>query len=149
MPIIPFPLEAKQDEHSLSAMRQSLSQCEGSIDKVNRNVFPDTALSMSNTLVVSGWLAENPSKGILPETVYVTLTDGQGKRLYIETEKEIRTDLVNSFSQITMQDAGYEVYVDISNLKSMYTLGLAYSNQDILMNCKNFSIQINIESNNP
>ena len=134
------------DERLLSTLDQPLVQCEGSVDQVNGSALSDLPVTVSNVLAVNGWMAINPSEGILPDGVLVTLTDEQGKRQYIKAQMAPRSDLANPFSQPAMLDAGYKVYVDVSELHGTYTLGLARSYEGVLANCKNFSVRLNIES---
>lgn len=138
------------DENALFSLDTSNTRCDGSIDQVNGSYLPAgvATLNISSILSINGDLSVIPSPGMSPDIVYVTLTDTEGNRLYLETQEDARKYLVNSHpQQAAAQDSSYEVYTDVSMLSGMYTLGVSYAYEGELVNCENLSVGINIESN--
>lgn len=138
------------DENALFSLDTSNTRCDGSIDQVNGSYLSAgvVTLNISSILSINGDLSVIPSSGMSPDIVYVTLTDTEGNRLYLETQEDARKYLVNSHpQQAAAQDSSYEVYTDVSMLSGMYTLGVSYAYEGELVNCENLSVGINIESN--
>ena len=129
---------------ALPVLNTSNTQCGGSIVQVNgSNLSTKFApLNISDVLSVYGRSPVTPSLNESPDMVYVTLTDPEGKRLYLATQQVAHKNLVHSFTQVNEQPSGYEVYADVSTLNGVYTLGLSYINEEKLMNCENLSVEI-------
>jgi hypothetical protein len=118
--------------------------CEGVIDYLNDITPPPSSLHATTVLSLQGWLALSTQEGTVPEAVYVTLTDPQGKVLYLKADKIPRPDVKAHFKHPTMPDVGYRVFAKISDLSGDYILGLSQLNNGELKTCKHFNIPINI-----
>lgn len=115
-------------------------RCGGSIDSIN-GISPAPALFKTRFLLdVNGWLAKSVEKGELPDDVYLVLTDGVGKRLFIKTKSTQRSDVGIAFNKRSLDSSGYTVVADVSMLKGAYVMGLAYSDNGTLNICPQFNI---------
>ena len=117
-----------------------LGVCDGSIDSVNGISPAPASLTISNILSVDGWMAISATNGIAPDVVFVTLTDENGKRLYIKARRTLRPDVKEYFKQPRMPDPGYTAYIDVSTLSGKYMLGLSRLYKGTLESCQQFSI---------
>ncbi|GAC1607196.1 MAG: hypothetical protein NVS3B3_09610 [Aquirhabdus sp.] len=118
----------------------TVEKCDGSIDVVN-DTFPAPAnFSASGLLRVNGWLAASADKAMLPEAVYVVLTDDQGKRKYFRTRPTARPDVGAYFKKQKLNESGYTTMADISALEGKYTLGLAMKMSGKVKLCSQFTI---------
>jgi len=120
-------------------------KCDGNVDSINGASFVPGELSASSLLNVNGWLANSVEKGTLPEAVYVTLTDKQGKYLYIRTRRTPRPDVGEHFKRPTLNESGYSTLVDISaTSRGQYSLGIAVEESGRIEICPNINIPIKI-----
>jgi hypothetical protein len=135
----------KMDESLTSRHSNSPTQaCEGSIESVN-GIAPRFGIpTIGNSLSIKGWLAVSGKDGIVPDHTYVTLTDENGKIIYIQTHSIARDDIRGHFNQPSMPDAGYAAIVDVSSLNGRYTLGLARTHKENTQTCQQFSWPIQI-----
>lgn len=75
-------------------------------------------------LNVQGWLALSTKDGTLFDKTFVTLTDINGKRIFISTNGQVRGDVGAAFNKISLNAAGYNTLIDLSMLNGTYTLGM-------------------------
>ena len=121
------------------------AQCGGVIDVINGASFVPREYSASSLLSISGWLTTSIDKGTLPDAVYVTLTDKQGRYIYIKTRRIPRPDVGDYFKKTTLNESGYSTIADISAIKKGdYTLGIAVEELGRIKICTNFSIPFKI-----
>jgi hypothetical protein len=115
-------------------------KCEGNIDVVN-DTFPiPENFSVSGLLSVNGWLVVSVEEAILPEAVYVVLTDDQGNHKYIRTRQNPRPDVGAYFNKPELARSGYITMADISAFEGQYSLGLAIKQSDKIKICPQFNI---------
>lgn len=119
-------------------------ECEGHIDMINDMPFVSEQLSASGVFKIKGWLVSSITKFIQPETVYVVLTDGKGKRLYLKTQQESRLDVGDHFKNPELNNSGYTAIADLNGLEGLYTLGLAIKQPDKIRLCTKFDIPLTI-----
>lgn len=121
------------------------AQCDGLVDAINGASFVPREYSASSLLNISGWLTTSIEKGTLPEAVYLTLTDKQGKYLYIRTRRIARPDVGDYFKKPTLNDSGYSTIADISAMKrGRYMMGLAVEESGRIELCPKINIPIEI-----
>lgn len=119
-------------------------KCEGNIDVVN-DTFPiPENLSVSGFLSVNGWLAVSVDQAILPDAVYVVLSDDQGNRQFLRTRPNPRPDVGAYFKNPELGRAGYISMADISALNGQYSLGLGIKQSNKIKICPQFNIQATI-----
>lgn len=122
--------------------------CEGVVDAINE--FPPDSLGPSSptierVLSVRGWLANSVHQGIVPHTVYVTLS-GPAETYYIAAAKMPRPDVAKYFNAPVMENAGYEVEADVTKLPAArYRVGLAYASSGKVMRCPQFAYPIDVQ----
>ncbi len=115
-------------------------KCEGSIDVIN-DAFPAPAtFSAAGLLKVGGWLAASVEDAVLPEAVYVVLTDDKGSRKYFRAHVNNRRDVGAFFKKPELNKSGYNVAADISMLEGKYILGLAMKTAGKIELCQQFKI---------
>lgn len=114
-------------------------KCEGSMDVVNGTSPLPAKLTVSGLLKVNGWLAASVEKALLPEAVYVVLTDAKGKHQYLNTHATQRPDVGAYFKKTELNNSGYTTMADISGLEGEYTLGLAIKYSNKLKICPQFN----------
>jgi hypothetical protein len=126
-----------------NGMSESRSiNCEAFIDVVNGISPTPASLSISKTLSVDGWMAISAKDGIVPEAVFVTLSDENGKKIYIKARRTPRPDVKEYYKQPGMPDPGYAAFMDVSTLSGKYTLGLSRVYKGTLETCEQFSLPL-------
>ncbi len=111
--------------------------CDATIDRVN-GLSPSLQLRASMLLSVSGWLSPAAAQGRLAERSFVTLTAADGRRWLLSTRASNRADVAAHFKQPGLKRCGYDTTVDVTTLaadSSRFTLGLAYSGPEGLVQC--------------
>ena len=132
-PILSDSVEVRTDEST---------PCEGAIDSLN-GASPKLVLqTISKTLSVDGWLAIARDAGIVPDAVFVTLSDEKGKKVYIKTRSTPRIDVKEHFAQPNMRDPGYVAHADVSGFGGRYVLGLSRLYKNKLESCREFSVPL-------
>lgn len=130
----------------LSVVKVSKARkCDGSIDVVNNTSPLAEKLVVSGLLKVNGWLAVSTEEALLPEAVYVVLTDQKGKHIYLDTHVTPRPDVGANFKKPELNNSGYATLADISGLEGEYTLGLAMKHSNLLEICQQFNIPTTIK----
>ena len=119
-----------------------LTICDGFIDVVNGISPAPASLTISNTLSVDGWMAISAKDGVVPDTVFVTLSDEKGKKIYIKARRTSRPDVKEHFKQPRMPDPGYTAFIDVSALSGKYTLGLSRVYKGTLESCEQFNLPL-------
>ena len=119
--------------------------CEGFIDVVNGISPAPASLTISNTLSVDGWMAISGKDGVVPDAVFVTLSDENGKKIYIKARRTPRPDVKEYYKQPGMPDPGYTAFIDVSTLSGKYTLGLSRIYKGTLESCQQFSLPLLIK----
>jgi len=116
--------------------------CEGSIEALNGTPPRMASPTVGNALSIRGWLAVSGEDGIVPDSVFVTLTDETGKLVYIKARSTPRNDIRSHFNQPSMPDPGFATIIDVSSLSGPYTLGLARIYKGNLEVCQQFKLPI-------
>ena len=116
--------------------------CEGAIEAVNGTSPHFEIPPVGNALSVRGWMAISGKDGIVPDHVFMTLTDQSGKTLYVRPRSTPRADIRGHFNQPTMPDPGFTALVDVSSLRGKYTLGLARTYKGTFGACEQFKLPI-------
>jgi len=119
--------------------------CDAFIDVVNGISPAPASLTISNTLSVDGWMAISGKDGVVPDAVFVTLSDENGKKIYIKARRTPRPDVKEHFKQPRMPDPGYTAFIDVSTLSGKYTLGLSRIYKGTLESCQQFSLPLLIK----
>jgi hypothetical protein len=77
-------------------------------------------------LSIDGWIALSAKDGKVFDKIITILTNEKGEKIFVNTEKIFREDVVNAFTQQNLLHSGYHTLVDTSKLKSgKYTLTMA------------------------
>ncbi|MBF0505377.1 MAG: hypothetical protein HQL09_00950 [Nitrospirae bacterium] len=119
--------------------------CEGFLDSVNGSKpLPDGLTASSGILLVEGWATISGKDAIIPDVVFVTLTNGRGK-LYVKARSVTRKDVNENFKQPQMPDPGYKAVIDVSELSGRYFLGIARFYKGKLESCSQFNIPVVIK----
>ena len=126
---------------------QSSCQCDGNIDLLNEIPLPGRII-VSGSLSVEGWLALSAKDGILPDSIFVTLTKQGETAKYISTKRKPRDDVKEYFNQMQMRDAGFTSNIDISSMNGDYILGFAVGQKGKLELCTKFKVPLTIVGTN-
>lgn len=132
------------DNHLSDYKAITAKKCDGSIDVINTMSPIPAKISASKLLEINGWSAASVDKATLPESVYIVLTNEEGKHQFVKTHKTARSDVGAYFKKPELNDSGYKVMADISALKGQYTLGLAIKVSDKILMCPQFNIPVTI-----
>ena len=116
-------------------------KCEGYIDLANGASATPT-IEATGALNIRGWLAFSTERNLLPDQTFLTLTDADGKRLFVKTHRVNRPDVGDYFHHPELSDAGYEANIDLSGLRGRFTLGVAGLRQSELFTCDQFAIPL-------
>lgn len=109
-------------ENSLSSKILSGVQdvsCQGAIDEVK-------TIDMTNKKLMSvrGWTTVLGEKGIVPDRVYISLSDDKGSTIYLESMHINRPDVNAHFGLDNEIDIGFSRLVNVSSFKGKYRLGV-------------------------
>jgi hypothetical protein len=121
--------------------------CDGSIDSIS-GAPPDPSKLNFNALEllkIQGWLALSAKDGTLFDKTFVTLTDINGKRIFISTNGQVRDDVGAAFKKASLNAAGYNTQIDLSMLNGTYTLGMGGVHNHEFYSCSQHTIPINID----
>jgi len=138
MPDFDKKIEVPQD-----TIREN-SACEANIDALDGKPFVPGPASASDRLSIEGWMTLSGAQGSVPEKVFVTLTNADGRSINFQTRKMPRSDINAYFKQPDMKEAGFRANIDLSGLSGHYVLGLARYDHDQLQTCSQFTIPIDI-----
>lgn len=116
------------------------SRCAGSIDSINGVSRSPRTFKVEHLLQAYGWLMVPVDKGVLPEKVYLVLTNRDGERMFIDTKPMARPDVAAAFKNPDLASSGYTASADVSTLKGQYLLELAYQEGGSLHICPQFKI---------
>jgi hypothetical protein len=86
-----------------------------------------------------------PGDGIVADSVFVSLKNESGKTIYVQAHTMRREDIKNHFNHPEMPEPGYAAMIDVSDLKGLYTLGLARTYQGNLGICQQFKYPLQID----
>ena len=118
--------------------------CEGYIDGLNASVPDRSENKVSGTMQVRGWTTISGKDGIVPDAVFVRLTDQSGKTLFIRTRAMPREDVKNFFGQAKLPDPGFLANIDTSKLDGHYSLGLSRLYQGTLERCEQLAFPVTV-----
>jgi hypothetical protein len=136
-------LFAKMEDTPPAGLSAASTQpCEGSIEAVNGTAPHFGIPTIGNALSVTGWLAISGKDGIVPDAVFVALTNESGKTIYVRTHSAPRDDIRGHFNQPTMPDPGFTAMMDVSSLSGTYKLGLARSFKGNSAICQQWNLPI-------
>jgi hypothetical protein len=100
---------------------------------------------IADVLSVKGWLAVSGKDGVLPDAVFVTLTDEQRHKIYLKTQRVQRPDVMEHFKQPNLLRAGYETNYDVNRLSGTFMLGISVVHDGNLESCNQFAFPLSIE----
>ncbi|MFZ3231119.1 MAG: hypothetical protein WA160_13005 [Pseudobdellovibrio sp.] len=135
----------KFDDKLQADEKVSSDKCFGSIDVVNHFSPPPAELSASGLLLVRGWFANSVDPGLLPDSLYVVLTDSVGRHFYFKTRKTPRPDVSTYFQNFKLNESGFALAADIASLHGIYTIELASKRSGKLSFCPQFKIQAKLK----
>lgn len=121
--------------------------CDGSIDSINGAPTDPSKLNFNamELLKVQGWLALSTKDGTLFDKIFVTLTDINGKRIFISTNGQDRGDVGEAFKKTSLNAAGYNALFDLSMLNGTYTLGMGGIHNSEFYSCSQYKIPVTID----
>ena len=123
------------------------SHCAGVIDFINgASPVSQSSVRTDILLAVKGWLVASVEAADVPDTVYLVLSNAEGKRYLFDAERTQRIDVGKHFKKPALNYSGYEVVANVSKLFGQYHLGLAYEKDNNILVCPQFSIPIEINS---
>jgi len=124
------PLEGGAGQTYLAAER-----CEGGFDSVNGASPAPPSFPASAKLAVHGWMAQSIKPGLVPETVYLVLTDDHGRNLLFRTRRTGRPDVGKYFGEAALDVSGFAATIDVSAIRGDFFLGLAYLDNGRIVMC--------------
>jgi hypothetical protein len=121
-----------------------IATCNGVIDHINNAPPVNSSTDVNGMLRVNGWMTLSIKDGTLPNQVFLTLTDSYNKTIYYKTDKIPRPDVGAYLKNPLLNNSGYSINADISNLSGSYKIGLAIKDADGVKNCPQFSFPIKV-----
>ena len=140
-----IPLDKIDEEYANLTERPAAGACEGRIDAVNGLSPVPATVTADRLLSVKGWLVVSAKNAVAPDAVLVTLTDEQGKTIYLKTRRTPRPDVKQYLNHPSMPNVGYETYADVSALRGQYFIGLARTYDGKLAACRQFRVPISFK----
>lgn len=122
--------------------------CDGSIDSINGAPPAPSKLDFNvmEHLKIQGWLALSTQDGTLFDKTFLTLTDINGKRIFISTSGQVRGDVGAAFKKSSLNAAGYNTLIDLSVLNGgTYTLGMGGVHNSEFYSCSQYKISVTID----
>ena len=80
--------------------------------------------------------------GIVPDDVFVTLSDENEGKIYVKAQRTARPDVKEYYKQPRMPDPGCTAFIDVSTLRGKYTLGLSRVYKGRLESCEQFNLPL-------
>lgn len=117
------------------------ANCTGSLDSAG-----PTTQKTQNAIEVKGWTAVDINQNLMPEEVYVTLKDGNGKLAYYDAVQYAHMGVKDFYKRPDLGNAGFGRVIDTRNLSGHYTVGITRVFKKQLQVCQ-FSkeIEVNIK----
>jgi hypothetical protein len=112
---------------------------EGSIDTIDDSAAA-SEVTVGALVSVVGWMAVSVEKGVLPDAVYVTLTNQDGQVVYVKARRAARTDVAAHFNQPKLRESGFVAIFPSSRMRGNLILGLAREREGRIELCRNFRI---------
>lgn len=121
--------------------------CDGYIDFINGAPSAPSKINFNEVVLlkVQGWLALSTKDGTLFDKTFLTLTDINGKRVFISTDGQDRGDVGAAFKKTSLNAAGYNALIDLSMLNGTYTLGMGGIHNSEFYSCSQYKIPVTIE----
>lgn len=113
--------------------------CDASIDEMTAPVLDGEGEA---PIIVKGWLAKSTAQGVLFDKTYITLTDGNQRKIYFSSTKNSRGDLTAVFGKAVLENAGYMANIDPSELHGPYTVSLSGQAGNEVFACKNMKMPL-------
>jgi hypothetical protein len=112
-----------------------VAACTASIDSINGRSPAPAQLDGAGALQVRGWAAASMAPPALPDAVLIVLTDGTGRRRFVQARQTPRPDVGAHFKSPTLDGSGYAANLDLSGLSGRHILGLALRRADKIDLC--------------
>ena len=145
---------ASQLEHGVTPRQFSaqglipspVDACEAGIDLPLKGqpASPAHSVSQAAAPVVSGWMTIDGANGLVPDSVYITMTDPQGGVVYFPAQRTKRDDLLAHFHRNSMPEAGFSLDLSTVWLSGPYSLGLARRYKDRLEYCRGMAVPVTL-----
>ena len=110
-------------------------RCEGGFDAVNGASPAPASFTALAKLQVHGWMARSIKPGLVPEAVFVALSDEQGRRLLFRARRTPRPDVGRYFDEAALDASGFAATIDVSAIRGDFFLGLAYLDNGRIVMC--------------
>jgi hypothetical protein len=130
------------DEAPTNLSPPSVLACKGSLEGINGSLPSAGITRIGGALSIHGWMSVDAENGIVPDSVFVTLTSEGGKTSFIRARRTQRDEIKQHFHHPEMADPGYAALIDVSALQGPYTLGLARAYQGTLGICGQFKLPV-------
>ena len=122
---------------AFNANANDWENCDGSIDNINGVSPAPMSMRAGAVLSVEGWAAHSVERGVPANAVYIALLSKQGKPpLYIKARATDRSDVARHFNQPALKMSGFSAYIDTSNMKGDYALGVIQQQENRLVPCR-------------
>lgn len=115
------------------------TQCIGSLDSAG-----DTYQKTPGIIEVKGWTVVDVEHDVMPDQVYVTLTDDKGNVRYYDTLQYPHTGVNAHFNNRDWTQAGFGRVIDTRAMSGHYTVGVIRSFNDQVQACQ-FKKEIQVE----
>lgn len=103
-----------------------------SLDAIGGRVFASLKQPIpiaNDHVILSGWTAPVPQRGIGPDDTWISLTGKNGKRRFYRAKQTPRPDMRASSKQPGLKDPGFSADLDVSELSGTQTITI-YSTND-------------------
>lgn len=115
--------------------------CDLAVDTINGMSAAKPLPTISDQLHITGWSAVAVRNGIVPDKVFLTLSNGK-ETFYLEPRHLARPDVKAIFKHPEMPEPGFIADVDVSKLNGQYNLGLARIYKGKLGSCEELNMPL-------
>jgi hypothetical protein len=84
-------------------------------------------------------MAASDTQPNVPDSILLALKDNHGKYIFINTRKNPRPDVGAFLKNPMLNSSGFESMVDVSGIRGIYTLSLAFLEGDHISICPQFN----------
>lgn len=114
-------------------------KCYGNVEVIN-GISPGSAqFSASRLLITHGWMVASDTQPNVPDSILLALKDNHGKYIFINTRKNPRPDVGAFLKNPMLNSSGFESMADVSGIRGIYTLSLAFLEGDHISICPQFN----------
>jgi hypothetical protein len=110
-------------------------RCDGGFDIVNGASPAPARFTAFGQVAVHGWMAQSTKPALVPATVFVALSDKQGRNLLFRARRTPRPDVGRYYKEPALDASGFAATMDVATVRGEFFLRMAYLENGRIMLC--------------